>query len=325
MSAYVLPRADTCQTTTEEQGLWNKVAKPGPCSRFRFAPSPTGRLHIGSAASALLNFELAQASGGAFLLRIEDTDPGRCREEHVASILDDLAWLGLSWPEPVMRQSRHFGRYELALDLLRRHRLIYPCFATRAEIAAAVAERPDHPRDPDGAPIYPGLWKGKSTDEILERENDGLQKCWRIDMKSALDVLRVKLAGAPLTYSAWDGADGFAPVDARPERWGDFVVARKDTPTSYHLSVVLDDAYQGITHVVRGVDLEPATDIHRLLQGLLGLPVPIYFHHGLILDETGRKLSKSAGDTSVSGLREAGHLPEDVIKMARLAAVPKLN
>lgn len=282
---------------------------PGTRARFRFAPSPTGQLHIGSAASALLNFELARRCGSTFLLRIEDTDLGRCREEHVAGILDDLRWLGLEWPEPVMRQSRHFGRYRLALDMLRRCGLIYPCFATRSEIAVAVADRPDHPRDPDGAPLYPGLYKGLAATEIAERVAAGEPMNWRLDMARAVALATESAGMEGLAYTAWDGHGQFHPVAARPERWGDVVIARKDTPTSYHLSVVLDDAYQRITHVVRGEDLEASTDVHRLLQALLGLAPPVYFHHGLIRDADGRKLSKSSGDTSLAALRKGGAIP----------------
>lgn len=287
-----------------------------PLPRFRFAPSPTGSLHLGSAVSALLNATLAARDGGVFLVRVEDIDLGRCREEFVSGIFEDLAWLGLDWPQPVLRQSRHIARYQLALDALRRRGLVYPCFATRSEISAAVAGDPNHPRDPDGAPLYPGLCKGFSEDEIQHLSEAGTAMCWRLDMERALNCIS-EAGGAPLGFTAWDGERTVETVAARPERWGDVVVARKDVPTSYHLSVVIDDAYQGISHVVRGLDLAPATDIHALLQHLLGLPRPVYHHHSLIRDSDGRKLSKSDGSAGIAALRDAGHSARDVRAMIR--------
>jgi len=288
----------------------------GPQPRFRFAPSPTGSLHLGSAVSALLNAALATRDGGVFLVRIEDIDLGRCREEFVSGIFEDLAWLGLDWPRPVLRQSRHMARYQLALDALRRQGLVYPCFATRSEIAAAVVGDPNHPRDPDGSPLYPGLHKGLSEAGARRLSAAGNAMCWRLDMEGALDRLK-RASGEPLSYAAWDGKSVLETVIARPERWGDFVVARKDVPTSYHLSVVIDDAYQGISHVVRGLDLAPATDIHVLLQHLLGLPQPVYHHHGLICDADGRKLSKSEGGAGITALRDAGHSAREVRTIIR--------
>jgi glutamyl-Q tRNA(Asp) synthetase len=294
---------------------------PGPSVgvpvRFRFAPSPTGDLHLGSAVSALLNAAFAKRDAGVFLVRIEDIDQGRCREEHVAGLNEDLAWLGLDWPRPALRQSQHFPRYRLALERLRLLGLVYPCFATRSEIAAAVADNPNHPRDPDGAPIYPGLCKGLSQHEVEDLAAAGDAMCWRLDMARALDFLDKAKPGKALCFTSWDGERGYETVTAQPERWGDFVVARKDTPTSYHLSVVIDDAYQGISHVVRGADLLAATDIHCLLQVLLGLPRPVYHHHGLVLGRDGRKLSKSEGGTSIRALRGRGLSALDVYALIR--------
>lgn len=293
-------------------GGLRQCATQGP--RLRFAPSPTGGLHLGSAASALVNAELAKRWGGTFLVRIEDIDLGRRREHVITAILDDLRWLGLTWEEPALRQSEHFPRYRVALDALREAGLLYPCFATRSEIAAAVARDPGHPRDPDGAPVYPGLHKGLSADDVARRQAAGEAMSWRLDMTKALAQVAERCDGAPLTYCGLDerGMPTTVPVD--PSVWGDVVIARKDTPTSYHLSVVVDDAFQHITHVVRGQDLEAATSIHRVLQVLLGLPQPIYYHHGLILDSDGRKLSKRAGDTALSDLRAKGVTPADIRK-----------
>ncbi|MCB1509377.1 MAG: tRNA glutamyl-Q(34) synthetase GluQRS [Hyphomicrobiaceae bacterium] len=285
--------------------------------RLRFAPSPTGQLHIGSAASALLNHTLARQWGGVFLIRIEDTDLGRCREAFVDSILDDLGWLGLTSDEPVVRQSRHFERYAHSLDALRQRGLVYPCFATRSVIAAAVAGKPHHPRDPDGAPIYPGLHKHLTASEAAARQLAGEPVAWRLDMAAALAQLNQILGDQPLTYRALQPDRSIVNLTCTPERWGDLIIGRKDTPTSYHLSVVVDDAYQAISHVVRGRDLQAATDIHRLMQVLLDLPDPVYLHHELIFDPDGRKLSKSARDTSIADLRAAGATPEDIYSRVR--------
>jgi len=280
--------------------------------RLRFAPSPTGKLHLGSAASAIINFALAEKMHGVCLVRIEDTDITRCHDGFVTSILDDLLWLGLAWPCPALRQSQHFGRYQLALDALRQLQVVYPCFASRSEISAAVAGNPEHPRDPDGVPLYPGLCKELSDTEISDHLASGHQAAWRLDMDRAVALASKLRNGRPIGYNALDGMGNLHAIAAQPERWGDVVVARKDTPTSCHLSVVIDDAYQGITHVVRGTDLKAATDLHCLLQVLLRLPHPIYHHHGLILDDGRRKLSKSAQDKSLAALRSAGQKPADI-------------
>jgi glutamyl-Q tRNA(Asp) synthetase len=272
---------------------------------FRFAPSPNGRLHLGHAYSALLNAELAARWGGRFLLRIEDIDVTRCRPEFEATIYEDLAWLGLRWEEPVRRQSEHFAEYRAALDELKAYGLVYACFCSRKEIAAAVAKREAElgapwPRDPDGTPIYPGSCRTLACAEVERRIANGEPHAWRID------VAKTHEAALQPTYTRFapDGAEEI--VTALPERWGDAVIVRKDIPTSYHLSVVLDDALQGITHVVRGQDLEAATDLHALLQHFLGLPTPRYHHHALIRDEGGDKLSKSLLSDSLADLRARG-------------------
>jgi glutamyl-Q tRNA(Asp) synthetase len=278
---------------------------------FRFAPSPNGYLHLGHACSALLNFDRAREAGGRFLLRIEDIDTTRCRPEFETAIYEDLAWLGITWETPVRRQSEHLADYRAALHKLSELGLVYPAFESRAEIARLVAAREADgpwPRDPDGAPLYPGDAKSLSADERARLIDTGVPYALRLDMAAA----RLRAAGL-----AWDergeGPDGEqGTVPARPAAWGDVILARKETPTSYHLSVVIDDALQGVSEVVRGQDLFHATSVHRLLQGLLGLPQPVYRHHGLIRDEAGRKLSKSTGSTGLRELRAAGATPAGI-------------
>jgi glutamyl-Q tRNA(Asp) synthetase len=259
---------------------------------FRFAPSPNGHLHLGHAYSALLNFDLARAVGGRFLLRIEDIDATRCRPEYETAIYEDLAWLGLAWEEPVRRQSQHFADYRAAVDRLAALGLVYASFESRAEIVRMVAEREASgpwPRDPDGAPLYPGHARALSAEERARRMQSGEPYALRLDMAAA-----VARAGA-LTWQE-ESLDGrIETVTADPAAWGDVVLARKETPTSYHVSVVLDDAAQGVTEVVRGRDLFWSTSVHRLLQALLGLPQPDYRHHRLVLDDACQKLSKSTG------------------------------
>ncbi len=286
---------------------------------LRFAPSPNGELHLGHALSAITGFDLAQRLGGRFLLRIEDIDIARTRAAHVAAITTDLAWLGLSWEQPVLRQSLHFADYAAAAARLADMGLLYPCFATRAEIEAAARTGPQD-RDPDGAPLYPGLHRDLSPSEVARRTAAGDPYALRLDMAKALAAAQAATGGAPLTFTevAFDPQGRVTAsrvVPARPERWGDVVLVRKDTPTSYHLSVVVDDARQGITLVTRGQDLLAATDVHRLLQVLLGLVEPLYHHHPLILDADGRKLAKSAGDKSLRAWREAGASPADIRRM----------
>lgn len=288
---------------------------------LRFAPSPNGRLHLGHALSALLNARMAWALGGRLLIRIEDIDRTRCTPELEAGVLDDLAWLGLDWERPVRRQSEHFNEYAAALDRLSAMGLVRKAFLTRGEIARAVAQLAETrgqpwPRDPDGAPLYPGDEAVLSPQEIAAREAQGAPFALRLDMRAAL----ARCAG-PLSWQELQDDEGRqAPtrIAADPARWGDVVLARKDTPTSYHLSVVVDDALQGITHVVRGRDLYEATAVHRLLQVLLGLPEPLYRHHRLVMGEDGRKLSKSQGDTALAELRKKGATPEEIRRLVGL-------
>jgi glutamyl-Q tRNA(Asp) synthetase len=280
---------------------------------FRFAPSPNGPLHLGHAYSALLNFDLAQKSGGRFLLRIEDIDPTRCRPEFETAIYEDLAWLGIRWEMPVRRQSEHFGEYRRALEKLSAQGLVYPGFESRAEIARLVAEREAEaawPRDPDGALLYPGSARRLSPHERARLIESGAPYALRLDMEAA-----VARAGELAWIEQGEGPDGeTGRIAARPHAWGDVILARKETPTSYHLSVVIDDFLQGITDVVRGEDLFFATSVHRLLQRLLGIEEPIYRHHRLIRDEVGHKLSKSTGSTGLRELRASGAKASDIRK-----------
>ena len=245
---------------------------------FRFAPSPNGELHLGHAYSALLNAEMAWKAGGRLLLRIEDIDTARCTPEFEAAIYRDLKWLGVEWEEPVRRQSDHFPEYGKLLDRLIAEDLVYPAFMSRGEMRAHIAQAEGSgrtwPRDPDGVPLYPGLDKALVARERKRRIADGEPFAWRLDTEAAVSRL-----DKPLTWTEISGTDpsSVRGVEAKPDLWGDVVLARRDVPTSYHLSVVADDALQGITHVVRGLDLFPATGIHRLLQTLLGLPEPSLF------------------------------------------------
>lgn len=277
---------------------------------FRFAPSPNGHLHLGHALSALLNTRAAVALKGRFLVRVEDIDQARCTPELEQEMFEDLAWLGVPLDEPVLRQSEAFPRYRNFLERLQDMGLVYPAYLTRAEIKRFVAEQDAQgdlwPRDPDGAPLYPGDAAVLSDAERQARADSEAPFALRLDMARALERI-----GETLDWEEC-GAEGQAlfgpsvriPVDAAA--WGDVVLARKDTPTSYHLSVVVDDAHQGITDVLRGQDLYHATSVHRVLQELLDLPAPRYRHHRLVLGEDGRKLSKSSRDTSLKSLREAG-------------------
>lgn len=270
---------------------------------FRFAPSPNGFLHLGHAYSALLNFTLARENRGRFLLRIEDIDRGRARIEFEAAMYEDLAWLGLEWETPVRRQAEHFGDYANALARLDEMGLLYPCDCKRSDISRVVASDEKWMRDPDGAPLYPGTCRAKPrrpAREVLAQGGVAL----RLDMAKA-----VALAGQGLSWEEI-GVDGRIPAD--PAQWGDVVLARKDTPASYHIAVVVDDDLQGVTDVVRGRDLYFATSVHRLLQRLLDLPEPCYRHHDLVLDAAGEKLSKSRGSETLRSLRESGVGAEEV-------------
>ncbi len=284
---------------------------------FRFAPSPKGYLHLGHPLSALLNFHMAQRSGGRFVLRIEDIDAARCRPEYEAAIYEDLAWLGLRWDEPALRQSARLGTYEAALGQLDAMGLIYPSFESRAEIARLVADRDRAglwPRDPDGVPLYPGCARNLIAAERRRRREAGAPFALRLDMTAAIAFAGQRGCGTPLRFAEIGAGSNNEThtVIADPAAWGDVILARRDVPTSYHLSVVVDDAHQGVTHVVRGQDLFHATSLHRLLQELLALPQPVYRHHRLICDAKGRKLSKSTRATGLRELRAAGVTPADI-------------
>lgn len=276
---------------------------------FRFAPSPNGALHLGHAYSAIINFEMARAMGGRFLVRVEDIDQQRCTPALTRAMLDDLAWLGLVWEEPVRLQSAHFADYQAALETLENEGFLYRSSLTRGDIRriaqAHEEEGGEWPRDPDGALLFPGRDYETDADH-----SDSFNL--RLDMKAA--VARV---GDALSWREYDGQHEELIV-ANPAQWGDVILARRDTPTSYHLAVVVDDALQNVNHVVRGRDLFEATAVHILLQKLLGLPEPIYHHHDLILDADGEKLSKSRGDTSLRALRDAGLKPSDIRRMIGL-------
>lgn len=284
---------------------------------FRFAPSPNGHLHLGHAYSALLNADLARQSGGRLLLRIEDIDVTRCRPEYEQAIYEDLAWLGIAWETPVRRQSDHLDAYIAASAGLAAMGLLYPSFESRTEIARLVAAeeaKGPWPRDPDGAPLYPGSARSLSADEVAELKRSGAPMALRLDMAAA--IARV---GALVWREQGSGPDGeTGDVAAQPAAWGDVILARKEVPTSYHLSVVIDDALQGVTDVVRGQDLFWSTSVHRLLQALLGVPAPVYRHHALLRDETGAKLAKSIASTGLRELRKEGATPADIRRLVGL-------
>jgi len=267
----------------------------------RFAPSPTGDLHLGHAFSALTAFAAARSAGGRFLVRIEDIDRGRCRPAFIESILTDLAWLGLDWEQPVRRQSEHFDAYRAALDTLSAQGLLYPCFCTRKDIAGAGHA----PHGPDG-PLYPGTCRALSAAERAERRESGQPFALRLDSAAA-----IRRSG-PLSWH--DCSAG--TVTARPDLFGDVVLARKDCPASYHLAVTLDDARQGVTLVTRGEDLFAATHVHRLLQALFELPVPDYRHHPLLTGPDGRRLAKRDHARTLRALRDEGHSPAEVRVLA---------
>lgn len=284
----------------------------------RFAPSPTGPLHLGHAYAALLAWHLAQRAGGQFLLRIEDLDQGRSRPDYEAAIFKDLHWLGLSWPEPVMRQSARFPAYEAALARLEAQGLLYPCFCTRAEITAEIAASagaPHPPADGPEGPVYPGTCRHLDTEERIARIAAGRPFARRLDMAAAR-AAALEQAERPLSFVE-HGSGTPVTHNATPAPFGDVVLARKEYPASYHLAVVVDDAAQGVTLVTRGEDLASATHLHRLLQALLGLPAPDYHHHRLITDETGRRLAKRDDARSLGTLRAQGLTPEDIRERAR--------
>lgn len=275
----------------------------------RFAPSPTGRLHLGHAFAALFAHDAARAADGRFLLRIEDIDARRCRAEFVAGIFEDLAWLGLIWEEPVRRQSEHLADYAAALGQLQEMGVIYPCFCTRKDIAAEIERAGAAPHGPEGA-LYPSLCRHLSDEERRKRLDSGAPYALRLDVDRAR-----RLVPAPLFFE--DAAAG--KVAAQPELLGDVVLARKDAPTSYHLAVTVDDAIQGVALVTRGLDLFHATHIQRLLQALLGLPSPRYHHHPLLLDDAGRRFAKRDRAATLEALRRSGTTPEGVRRLIAAA------
>ncbi len=284
---------------------------------FRFAPSPNGELHLGHARSALLNQQLARRTGGRLLLRIEDIDLARCTPEFEAGIYRDLEWLGLTWEQPVRRQSEHFADYAAALERLKKLGVVYPAFMSRSQVRDHIAEletaKRHWPRDPDGAPLYPGVERDMSRRERNRRIAAGDRHSWRLNVDAALalgpNVLSWTELGAGPT-----GETG--RIAARPQLWGDVVLSRSDAPASYHLAVTVDDASQSVTDIVRGQDLFHATSVHRLLQALLGLPEPVYRHHSLVLGADGRKLSKSERHSGLRELREEGVSPQEVRERA---------
>ena len=290
----------------------------------RFAPSPTGRLHIGHGWSALLAMDFARENGGSFRLRIEDIDGTRSRSDHVAGIVEDLNWLGVAWDGEIVFQSHRLGQYEAALARLRAMDLLYPCFCTRADIAASASA----PHGPEG-PVYPGTCRGLSPPERDRRIAAGEPHAWRIDMARAvqqvgqLDWLNIPFPGRtepveghPLSSVRTEF------VQADPLAAGDVVLARKDAPASYHLSCTLDDAAMGVTHVLRGQDLFAATHVHRLLQALLGLPSPIYCHHPLLVGADGKRLAKRDGSIALADLRAQGVDPQRLAADLRNARFP---
>jgi glutamyl-Q tRNA(Asp) synthetase len=270
----------------------------------RFAPSPTGFLHLGHVRSALEGWSAARRDGGRFLLRLEDIDQTRCREEYAAAILEDLAWLNLDWDGPVRRQSEHFDDYRRALDRLMAMGMLYPCFCTRREIQAEIARAGGAPQG-DAGPIYPGTCRGLTAEAVAARRRSG------VDYALRLDVARALALTGPLNW-----VEGEQRRQADPVSLGDVVLARKEVPTSYHLAVTVDDAIQGVTLVTRGEDLLTATDIHRVLQALLELPTPRYRHHQLLTDEDGRRLAKRTGDLTIRSMRRKGMKPTDVVALA---------
>jgi glutamyl-Q tRNA(Asp) synthetase len=271
----------------------------------RFAPSPTGRLHLGHAYAALFAERAARAAGGRFLLRIEDIDATRCRPEFEQAIYDDLSWLGLRWETPVRRQSAHMAEYAAAIATLKGQGLVYPCFCTRAEIRAEIARAGAAPHGSEG-PLYPGTCRHLSEAERARRADDGTPYALRLDVAKAL---------ARTGALVWTDRER-GTIAANPALHGDVVLARKETPTSYHLSVTLDDHVQGVSLVTRGADLFEATHIHRLLQALLGLDTPDYHHHALVTGSAGERLAKRAGAPTLLSLREAGRTPQEIRAMA---------
>lgn len=285
-------------------------------SVFRFAPSPSGLLHLGHAYSALLNSRLQREAGGRLLLRIEDIDLERADPAFERAIHEDLAWLGIEFEPKVRRQSEHLGEYRAVLDRLRAAGLVYPGFMSRSEIARHVSEYEAGgriwPRDPEGAPVYPDVDRQLCEGERRARIDAGRPYAWRLDMAAACRIVGNRVSWREQGAGP---AGETGRITADPRAWGDVVLARRDCPTSYHVAVVVDDALQGVTHVVRGRDLFHATAVHRLLQGLLGLPEPVYHHHRLILGANGRKLSKRCDDKALATMRAEGATPADILRL----------
>jgi glutamyl-Q tRNA(Asp) synthetase len=274
----------------------------------RFAPSPTGYLHLGHVRSAREGWRAARENGGRFLLRLEDIDRVRCRNEYAAAIIEDLAWLELDWDGPVRRQSQHFDDYRAALDRLEALGVLYPCFCTRREIQAEIARAGGAPQGDTGPP-YPGTCRRLDPVDRLATQRAGRDFAIRLDLARAIE-----LTGA-LDWIE-DGSGAPQRVSADPTPLGDVVLARKDIPASYHLAVTVDDALQGVTLVTRGRDLAPATHLHRVLQALLGLPTPRYRHHPLVTDATGRRLAKRDHALTIRAMRAVGMQPHDIIARA---------
>jgi glutamyl-Q tRNA(Asp) synthetase len=267
----------------------------------RFAPSPTGYLHLGHAFSAFNGWKRARDAGGQFLLRLEDIDPTRCRPQFADAIQEDLAWLGMQWDGPIRVQSRHLAECQTVLDRLAGEGLVYPCFCTRSDVMREVSASAAAPHAPDGAPLYPGTCRRLSPGEKADRLGAGEKFALRLDMRAALRP------------GLWYEEVGEGRIPCHPEAFGDVVLARKDAPASYHLCVTHDDAAQGVTMVTRGDDLRPSTDLQRLLQALMGWPVPVYAHHRLIVDAAGKRLAKRDRSMTLRDMRERGVSAQEVI------------
>ncbi len=276
----------------------------------RFAPSPTGYLHLGHVRSALEGWHAARSAGGRFLLRLEDIDRGRCRDQFAAAIVQDLAWLGLDWDGPVRRQSEHFGDFRRALDCLDALGVLYPCFCTRHEIQAEIAAAGGAPQG-DSGPRYPGTCRRLSAAKRAAKQCAGRDYALRLDLARALELT------GRLDWIE-EGTGQQRRILADPALLGDVVLARKDTPASYHLAVTIDDAIQGITLVTRGDDLAPATHIHRVLQALLALPTPSYRHHPLLTDAAGRRLAKRDHAQTIRAMRAVGMTRGDILAKAQI-------
>jgi glutamyl-Q tRNA(Asp) synthetase len=268
----------------------------------RFAPSPTGHLHLGHAFSAFTAWQRARNAGGQFLLRLEDIDPARCRPEYADAIKQDLIWLGLQWDGPPRVQSEHLAEYQAALDALTEQGLVYPCFCTRSVIAREIASAASAPHAPDGAPLYPGTCRRLSPTQRTDRIAAGQRFALRLDM--------AKASRPGLTYQE----QGEGRIACHPDRFGDVVLSRNDAPASYHLCVTHDDAVQGVTLITRGIDLKPATDLHRLLQALMQWPEPAYAHHRLLTDSAGRRLAKRDKAATLGSLRAEGASARSIIE-----------